>query len=161
ALAPLADRFILVAPPTPRAAAPEALRPLVPATVPSVEIAGSPSDALACAGRLATTPVICVAGSLFLIGEVLRELAGSAKPCELERRPASMSLPFGRGPLLILMTRARVSIAVVLLASVAWVFPPPLAGAQTRPQSPTRAPTQTQTPAPTPAQPQPQKQLTT
>ena len=57
------------------------------------------------------------------------------------------------------MTRARASIAVVLLASVASVFSPPLAGAQTRPQSPTRAPTQTQTPAPTPAQ--PQKQLTT
>ena len=94
ALAPLADRLILVAPATPRAAAPEALRALVPATVPSVEIAGSPADALACAGRLATTPVICVAGSLFLIGEVLRELAGSDKPCELEKGTASMSLPF-------------------------------------------------------------------
>jgi len=94
ALAPLAERFILVAPPTPRATAPAALRALVPATVPSVEIAGSPADALGRAGRLATTPVICVAGSVFLIGEVLRELAGSDKPCELEKGTASMSLPF-------------------------------------------------------------------
>jgi LPS-assembly protein len=42
---------------------------------------------------------------------------------------------------------------------MASVFSPPPAGAQIRPQSPTRAPTQTQTPASTPAQ--PQKQITT
>jgi dihydrofolate synthase/folylpolyglutamate synthase len=94
ALAPLAERFILVAPPTPRATDPDTLRALVPTTVPSVEIAGSPAEALARAGRVATTPVICVAGSLRLIGEVLRELAGSDKPCELEKGTASMSLPF-------------------------------------------------------------------
>lgn len=94
ALAPLAERFILVAPPTPRATAPDTLRALVPPTVPSVEIAGSPAEALARAGRVATTPVICVAGSLRLIGEVLHELAGSDKPCELEKGTASMSLPF-------------------------------------------------------------------
>lgn len=94
ALSPLAERFILVAPPTPRATAPDTLRALVPATVPSVEIAGTPAEALARAGRVATTPVICVAGSLRLIGEVLRELVGSDKPCELEKGTASMSLPF-------------------------------------------------------------------
>jgi hypothetical protein len=38
--------------------------------------------------------VICVAGSLFLIGDVLRYLAGSDKPCSLEKGAASMSLPF-------------------------------------------------------------------
>jgi dihydrofolate synthase/folylpolyglutamate synthase len=94
ALAPLADRFILVAPPSPRAATPDTLRALVPAAVRSVEIAGSPVEGLERAGRAATTPVICVAGSLFLIGDVLRYLAGSDKPCSLEKGTASMSLPF-------------------------------------------------------------------
>jgi dihydrofolate synthase / folylpolyglutamate synthase len=93
-LAPLADRFILVAPPSPRATTPDTLRALVPAAVRNVETAGSPVEALERAGRTATTPVICVAGSLFLIGDVLRYLAGSDKPCSLEKGTASMSLPF-------------------------------------------------------------------
>ena len=94
ALAPLAARIVLVAPTSPRAAAPDALRALVPATVDTVEIAGSPAEALERAGRDAKTPVICVAGSLFLIGDVLRYLAGSDKPCSLEKEAASMRLPF-------------------------------------------------------------------
>ena len=94
ALAPLAERVILVAPSSPRATAPDALRAAVPAAVPSVEIAGSPADALARAARAATTPIVCVAGSLVLIGDVLRHLAGSDKPCSLEKGTASMSLPF-------------------------------------------------------------------
>ena len=94
ALAPLADRFILVAPPSPRATTPDTLRTLVPAAVRNVETAGSPVEALERAGRTATTSVICVAGSLFLIGDVLRYLAGSDKPCSLEKGTASMSLPF-------------------------------------------------------------------
>jgi len=94
ALAPLADRFILVAPPSSRATAPDTLRALVPAAVRNVEIAGSPVEALERAGRATTTPVICVAGSLFLIGDVLRYLARSDKPCSLEKGTASMSLPF-------------------------------------------------------------------
>ena len=94
ALAPLAERIVLVAPTSPRAAAPDALRALVPATVDAVEIAGSPAEALERAGRDAKTPVICVAGSLFLIGDVLRYLAGSDKPCSLEKEAASMRLPF-------------------------------------------------------------------
>jgi dihydrofolate synthase/folylpolyglutamate synthase len=93
ALAPLADRFVLVAPASSRAAAPEALRPLVPAAA-RVEIAKSPVEALEVAGRAATTPVVCVAGSLFLIGDVLRHLAGSDKPCSLEKGADSMRLPF-------------------------------------------------------------------
>ena len=93
ALAPLADRFVLVAPASSRAAAPEALRPLVPAAV-RVEIAKSPVEALEVAGRAATTPVVCVAGSLFLIGDVLRHLAGSDKPCSLEKGADSMRFPF-------------------------------------------------------------------
>lgn len=94
ALAPLADTFVLVAPPSLRAIAPDVLRALVPAAVEHVEIAGSPAEALERAGRAATTRVICVAGSLFLIGDVLRHLAGSDKPCSLEKGTASMSLPF-------------------------------------------------------------------
>jgi dihydrofolate synthase/folylpolyglutamate synthase len=93
ALAPLADRFVLVAPASSRAAAPEALRALVPAAD-RVEIAKSPVEALEVAGRAATTPVVCVAGSLFLIGDVLRLLAGSDKPCSLEKGADSMRLPF-------------------------------------------------------------------
>src|SRR5213593_3721019 len=71
ALAPLADRFVLVAPPSSRAVAPETLRAVVPASA-GVEIAKSPAEALELAGRAATTSIICVAGSLFLIGDVLR-----------------------------------------------------------------------------------------
>src|SRR5262249_33088990 len=92
ALAPLADRIILVAPTSRRATAPDALRALVPATVLAVELAGSPAEALERAGRGAAAPVICVAGSLFLIGDVLRHLAGD-KPCSLEKEAASMRLP--------------------------------------------------------------------
>jgi dihydrofolate synthase/folylpolyglutamate synthase len=94
ALAPLAERFVLVAPSSPRATAPAALRAVVPAAVRSVEIAGSPAEALEQAGRAATTPIVCVAGSLFLIGDVLRYLTGSDKPCSLEKEAASMRLPF-------------------------------------------------------------------
>ena len=93
ALAPLADRFVLVAPPSSRAVAPETLRAVVPASA-GVEIAKSPAEALELAGRAATTPIICVAGSLFLIGEVLRHLAGSEKPCSLEKGAESLRLPF-------------------------------------------------------------------
>jgi dihydrofolate synthase/folylpolyglutamate synthase len=93
ALTPLADRFVLVAPGSARATPPTVLRALVPAAVEHVEIAASPAEALERAER-ATTPVICVAGSLFLIGDVLRSLAGSDKPCSLEKGTASMSLPF-------------------------------------------------------------------
>jgi dihydrofolate synthase / folylpolyglutamate synthase len=85
ALAPLADRFVLVASSSPRATAVETLRALVPASAGRVEVAGSPADALALAARVATTPIVCVAGSLSLIGDVLRHVAGSDKPCSLER----------------------------------------------------------------------------
>jgi dihydrofolate synthase / folylpolyglutamate synthase len=94
ALAPLAERIILVAPTSRRATAPDTLRALVPATVRTVEVAGSPAEALERAERGAATPVICIAGSLFLIGDVLRHLAGGDKPCSLEKGVASMRLPF-------------------------------------------------------------------
>ena len=94
ALAPLADRFVLVASSSPRAAAVEALRALVPGSAGRVEVAGTPGDALALAARIATTPIVCVAGSLSLIGDVLRHVAGSDQPCSLERGAESMGLLF-------------------------------------------------------------------
>ena len=90
ALAPVADRFVLVASTNPRAASPADLRAIVPSSVARVDMAGSPSDALALARRVAATPVICVAGSLSLIGDVLRDLRGSDEPCSLEKGTDSM-----------------------------------------------------------------------
>src|SRR5262245_8980183 len=92
ALVPLARRFILVAPPRPRASAPDALRSLIPAGV-DVTVAGTPAEALERAAATAADGVVCVAGSLFLIGDVLRRLAGSDKPCSLEKGADSMRLP--------------------------------------------------------------------
>ena len=91
ALAPLAARFILVAPASPRATAPSALRALVPPAVRDVETAGSPAQALELAGRGAPAPIICVAGSLFLVGDVLRHLAGSDAPVPLDKGAARHS----------------------------------------------------------------------
>src|SRR5262249_13835823 len=85
ALAPLAARIVLVAPASSRAAAPDALRALVPATVDAVEIAGSPAEALERAGPGAETPVICGAGALFPVGDRLRHLSRGAQPCSLEK----------------------------------------------------------------------------
>ncbi len=70
ALRPLAARFILTASQNPRAAAPGALRALLPAAT-RVDTASSPSDALAMATAEATGGIVCVAGSLSLIGDVL------------------------------------------------------------------------------------------
>jgi dihydrofolate synthase/folylpolyglutamate synthase len=70
ALRPLAARVVLTASGNPRAAAPEALRVLLPADLP-VEVAASPSEALARATAGAGGGIVCVAGSLSLIGDVL------------------------------------------------------------------------------------------
>ena len=71
ALAPLASRLILTAYRSPRAASPSALRARLPAFDGRVDTAASLEDALALAGDTRSTSVICVAGSLFLIGEAL------------------------------------------------------------------------------------------
>src|SRR5262249_39890661 len=73
ALARLASRLILTAYRSPRAAAPEALRKLVPPTVAQVETAESLEAALALAAAPPRTPLICVAGSLYLVGEMLAQ----------------------------------------------------------------------------------------
>jgi dihydrofolate synthase / folylpolyglutamate synthase len=89
-LAPLARRLILTASSNPRAAEPADLRAAVPASVPSVEVASSPLEALAMAARPPSTPVVCVAGSLSLVGDVLRHLAGGDAPCPVEEGADSM-----------------------------------------------------------------------
>jgi len=70
ALRPLAARVILTASANPRAAAPEALRALLPAGA-RVDTARSPQDALAMAIAEEPGGMVCVAGSLSLIGDVL------------------------------------------------------------------------------------------
>ncbi len=94
ALAPLAERVVLTAASNPRAAAPEALRAAVPPSVRSVETAASAGEALALAARASATPIICVAGSLSLIGDVLRHLAGGDKPCSIEKGADSIETLF-------------------------------------------------------------------
>jgi dihydrofolate synthase/folylpolyglutamate synthase len=74
ALSPLAARIVLTASGNPRAAPPEALRALLPADLP-VEVAPSPSEALARATAGAAGGIVCVAGSLSLIGDVLAAAA--------------------------------------------------------------------------------------
>jgi dihydrofolate synthase/folylpolyglutamate synthase len=69
ALRPLAARIVLTAATNPRAAAPAALRALLPGT--RVEVAGSPKEALARARPEEPDGLVCVAGSLSLIGDVL------------------------------------------------------------------------------------------
>ncbi|HME94075.1 MAG TPA: folylpolyglutamate synthase/dihydrofolate synthase family protein [Methylomirabilota bacterium] len=69
ALRPLASRIVLTASTNPRAAAPAALRALLPGAC--VETAGSPKEALARARPDAPDGLVCVAGSLSLVGDVL------------------------------------------------------------------------------------------
>lgn len=70
ALRPLAARVILTASANPRAAPPEALRALLPAGA-RVDTARSPQDALTRAIAEDPRGIVCVAGSLSLIGDVL------------------------------------------------------------------------------------------
>jgi dihydrofolate synthase/folylpolyglutamate synthase len=84
-LAPLlgrARRVVLTAPANPRAAKPEDLRRLMPAALP-VTVASSVADALERAADPAV-PLVCVAGSLSLIGDALRSLVGGDTPCPVE-----------------------------------------------------------------------------
>jgi dihydrofolate synthase/folylpolyglutamate synthase len=92
-LAPLAaraSRVILTASSSPRAAAPDVLRAHVPVGAERVETAASPAEALALAERSPRTPVLCVAGSLSLIGDVLRLASGGDNPCSIEKPADSM-----------------------------------------------------------------------
>jgi dihydrofolate synthase/folylpolyglutamate synthase len=93
-LAPLAARarrVILTASSSPRAAAPDELRGHVPAGSASVETVATPAEALERAERAPRTPILCVAGSLSLIGDVLRLAGGGGdNPCPIEKPADSM-----------------------------------------------------------------------
>jgi dihydrofolate synthase/folylpolyglutamate synthase len=71
ALAPLASRLILTAYRGSRATRPAALRALLPPMQGEVETADSLQEALARAMEEPRTPIMCVAGSLYLVGEAL------------------------------------------------------------------------------------------
>jgi dihydrofolate synthase/folylpolyglutamate synthase len=90
ALAPRARRIILTASSSARAAPPAALRAVLPgATV--AELADSAAAALALAAREPRTPILCIAGSLSLLGDVLRIATGD-KPCPVEKAADSIDL---------------------------------------------------------------------
>lgn len=79
ALVPLADQVVLTQAGLARSAPVEILRAAIPAGGPPVHVEPAVADALARARRLARpTDVMCVTGSLMLIGEVKALLRGSA-----------------------------------------------------------------------------------
>jgi len=84
-----ARRVVLTASASPRAAAPDALRALVPPSLP-MAVAPSVGEALALAEQGPRHPILCVAGSLSLVGDALRHLAGGDKPCPVENSADSM-----------------------------------------------------------------------
>jgi dihydrofolate synthase/folylpolyglutamate synthase len=86
ALVPVAARVILTRASNPRAAEPQALLGALPAASPPATVAGSAAEALRIAMADGGTPIVCVAGSLFLLGDVLTLLAGEPdKPCPIEK----------------------------------------------------------------------------
>jgi dihydrofolate synthase/folylpolyglutamate synthase len=94
-LVPLADRVILTGSSSPRAADPGALRAALPPTEAAVETTRSAAEALALALDTRRTRIVCVAGSLFLVGDVLAELAGTRdSPCSIENLADSMDSLF-------------------------------------------------------------------
>jgi dihydrofolate synthase/folylpolyglutamate synthase len=94
-LAPLARRIVLTTASTPRALPPEALRAALPAGLDArVDTAATVDEALALARDAHATPTICVAGSLYLVGDTLARLLGPDKPCPIENGAASMESLF-------------------------------------------------------------------
>ncbi|OGL00936.1 MAG: hypothetical protein A3E31_09700 [Candidatus Rokubacteria bacterium RIFCSPHIGHO2_12_FULL_73_22] len=94
ALAPCARRLILTRSSSARSAAPEELRRALPAPHPDVRVAASAEEALAVAAAPGGTPILCVAGSLFLVGDVLRAARGGDKPCCVEKGADSIEFLF-------------------------------------------------------------------
>jgi dihydrofolate synthase / folylpolyglutamate synthase len=90
-LAPVADRIVLTRSSDPRAADPAELRAVLPPGAPFAGLAATVSDALALARPRTVDAVTCIAGSLSLVGNALRHLAGGTdKPCPIEKPAASM-----------------------------------------------------------------------
>ncbi len=93
-LAPLARTLVLTRSSNARSEEPGALRAAVGAAHRDVRVAASAAEALDVASRVPETPILCVAGSLFLVGDVLRILGGGDKPCSTERGADSMGSLF-------------------------------------------------------------------
>jgi len=76
-LLPLAERVVFTAANSPRAADPETLRALAqhlgPLPVERLAVAARPADALAQARMVSPNALVCAAGSLFLLGELLAD----------------------------------------------------------------------------------------
>jgi dihydrofolate synthase/folylpolyglutamate synthase len=84
-----ARRVILTASASPRAAAAADLRALVPSACPAA-VAPSIGEALALAEAAPADRVVCVAGSLALVGAALAHLDGADKPCSVENATDSI-----------------------------------------------------------------------
>jgi hypothetical protein len=78
---------------SPRAVAPGELRALVPPSLPAA-VTPSVGEALALAEADPRHPILCVAGSLALVGDALRHLDGGDKPCPVEKPAASIESLF-------------------------------------------------------------------
>jgi dihydrofolate synthase / folylpolyglutamate synthase len=90
-LSPRAAQFIFTASSNRRAADPRALASALSAEAPPARVAESPTAALAMAARKGPGALVCVAGSLFLIGDVLAHLSGGRdRPCPIETAAVSM-----------------------------------------------------------------------
>jgi dihydrofolate synthase/folylpolyglutamate synthase len=83
-----ARRVILTTSANPRAASPADLRALVPPALPTA-VAPSIGAALALAEET-PSPLVCVAGSLVLVGGALAHLDGGDKPCPVENATDSI-----------------------------------------------------------------------
>ena len=82
ALLPLAARFVLTRAASDRAAEPAALAAIVGDRVPTTTTR-SVAEALSVAAAAPATPIVCVAGSLSVVGEALQALSGTDKPCPI------------------------------------------------------------------------------
>jgi dihydrofolate synthase/folylpolyglutamate synthase len=90
-LVPIAERVVLTKSSSPRAADPDVLRTAIPSPAPPVATAPDARAALAVASGTPRAPVTCVAGSLYLVADVLRVLGGERdRPCSIEKPAASM-----------------------------------------------------------------------
>jgi dihydrofolate synthase/folylpolyglutamate synthase len=91
----LATRVILTRSSNARATAPADLVTSMPPTAARVETAPTLGEALQLASSPPRTPIVCVAGSLFLIADALLHWAGRPDiPCPMEKGAASICVPF-------------------------------------------------------------------
>jgi len=84
-LVPLADRVIVTAASNARAATASDLAAVMPSTAVPIECTASVEQALVLAAAPPRNPVVCVAGSLFLIGDALRAVGAGDQPCAVEK----------------------------------------------------------------------------